>query len=363
MSLFIQFRKVSWLNEEIGSEFFQVDGEKRNTFLSPCGASGFFLSGRTAIDFIIKDIKSTRAIRSIYFPSYCCQSMIQPFFDNGIRVFFYNVVFSNGCFSYDVDPLCNCDAFFVIQYFGFFSPSIEEKVSFFKKRGMLVIEDATHSWFSKKNHSPYSDYVFSSFRKWTGVPGGAVVIKCGEKFFMPLPEKTNIEYVTLRRKAFEFKKCYFFGEADKKNIFLELFSQAERNLEKDYKNYKIPGDVEKSILSLDVQKISRLRRENAAVLLGSIKKFSSLEIPSLRDGDVPLFVPIFIREQKRNLLKDFLIENKVYCPIHWPISEMHKTIDTSLYRRELSLVCDQRYSQIDMERFSVPAPSLWPGSA
>ena len=48
-----------------------------------------------------------------------------------------------------------------------------------------------------------------------------------------------------------------------------------------------------------------------------------------------------------------LIDNAIYCPIHWPKSEFHRGISQRaemLYSQELSLVCDQRYGSDDMNR-------------
>ncbi len=52
-------------------------------------------------------------------------------------------------------------------------------------------------------------------------------------------------------------------------------------------------------------------------------------------------------------LKNFLIEKEIYCPVHWPLSSMHKGISDNakrIYGEELSLICDQRYCLDDMER-------------
>lgn len=65
------------------------------------------------------------------------------------------------------------------------------------------------------------------------------------------------------------------------------------------------------------------------------------------DRDVPMFVPVLVKKQLRNELRQYLIKNEVYCPIHWP-SELGGA--DKLYDCELSLVCDQRYGIEDMKR-------------
>ena len=74
----------------------------------------------------------------------------------------------------------------------------------------------------------------------------------------------------------------------------------------------------------------------------------------LPEGDIPLFFPCDIPAQKdhRDKVRKYLIDNEVYCPVHWPVSPAHrltgKTIE--IYDRCLSVICDQRYSTADMLR-------------
>ena len=47
-----------------------------------------------------------------------------------------------------------------------------------------------------------------------------------------------------------------------------------------------------------------------------------------------------------------LIKNKVYCPNHWEIPEViKKNYQRDIYNMELSLICDQRYCEKDVERY------------
>lgn len=71
-----------------------------------------------------------------------------------------------------------------------------------------------------------------------------------------------------------------------------------------------------------------------------------------RNNSVPLFVPILVKKEVRNSLRDYLINNKVYCPIHWPKSHSLPSFMRAdvFYDSELSLVCDQRYDERQMEK-------------
>ena len=67
--------------------------------------------------------------------------------------------------------------------------------------------------------------------------------------------------------------------------------------------------------------------------------------------DCPLFIPVIELTGQRDQLRRYLIDNNVYCPVHWPVSPYHKEISIQtkeIYENELSLICDQRYSPDDM---------------
>ena len=62
--------------------------------------------------------------------------------------------------------------------------------------------------------------------------------------------------------------------------------------------------------------------------------------------DVPLFFPVFLENKKRDSLRKYLIDRGIYCPVHWP--EVMGA-DVGVRNNELSLICDQRYSEGDMQ--------------
>jgi len=334
---------------EIGSEFWEVETDNESNFILET-PHNFFLTGRTALDYIIKDMKVNKVVKSVYMPSYCCHSMIQPLIDNGVDVEFYDVIFENGNYTYMMDFETQCDVIFIMQYFGYCNETVNEFIYKYKQLGKIVIEDATHSWMSDRPYNQESNYVFASFRKWTGLPGGAVAIKQDGQFIIEVSKETNFEYIQLRKKASTLKKEFIENGIGQKETFLKYFNQAEELLESEYQNYYIQQDLENLIKSLDLVKIKEKRKINAGYLIEGLKEFSSIETISLEKEDVPLFVPIIVPHGKRNELRQYLINNDIYCPVHWPISEQHRFHNKSLYYNSLSLVCDQRYELSDMNR-------------
>lgn len=337
--------------KEIGSEFWEVElNKERKTILEE--HYKFLLTGRTVLDYIIKDIKINKHIKSIYMPSYCCHTMIQPFLDNSIDVQFYNVGFDNGQYTYEIDFDTNCDVVLIMQYFGFYNEEVEKSINQFKKYGKIIIEDATHSWFSQNPYSHKSDYVLASFRKWTGLHCGAIAVKRYDSFSELSSNRINYRYIQIRQQASELKKEYIENNKGKKEIFLKMFSEAENSLRNNYQDYRIPDSYERLITRLDIETIKTRRQENSKVLIEGLKNLKKIRILEITYKDVPLFVPIIVLEGKRDELRKYLIDHNIYSPVHWILSEEHRIDDTYLFDNSLSLICDQRYNLQDMERIN-----------
>ncbi len=335
--------------KEIGSEFWEL-GIENNTVNSIEHDHLYLLSGRTALDYIIKDIKHSRKLDSVLLPSYCCFSMIQPFVNNNVKIEFYEVEYNNGRYDQHFDLETNCDAVLLMQYFGFQDDSVHQAITSFKNSGKIVIEDATHSWFSHNAFSKYSDYVFASFRKWTGIPGGAIAIKNVGQFSIDKPKQTNQEYIQLREEAAKEKKLFITKNTGNKDVFLNKFMQAETILDNDYANYNIPTRIEKKLKQLDSNTLKKQRITNAKFLIEQIKTIDGIQTVHYSPGNVPLFVPIIVENNKRDILRKFLTDNFIYCPIHWPLSDYHKVNNKFLFENTLSIPCDQRYAIPGMER-------------
>ncbi|MPN26449.1 hypothetical protein SDC9_173874 [bioreactor metagenome] len=153
-------------------------------------------------------------------------------------------------------------------------------------------------------------------------------------------------------RGYELKADYIEGNSIEKSEFLDIFSKAEALLEQDYIDYAAD---EKSISEAATlfQSVS-IRRRNAEFLLQGLNSLHIVEaiFPKLETYDVPLFIPILVKNNKRDALRKYLIENTVYCPVHWPLSPLHfiTAEEQQIYSSELSLICDQRYGEEEMNR-------------
>lgn len=329
---------------EIGSEFWNDGPVKKNEI--------YLLSGRTALEYIIRDIIKNHDVESVLIPSYCCHTMIEPFVRNNISVRFYDVYFSEfGGLSVDIPSARKNEIFYYMTYFGFCHLNGADRAKL-REEFTVIIKDNTHSWLSKDNDC-CADYSYVSYRKWTGFDA----ISCAKKingFFSEFPKEMNIRYSDIRKQAFSMKRTFMNSGVGKKQTFLKLFSDAENVLETDYVGYKPSTETMAAFLQLDTEYIVKKRQQNAKILIDGLKGISEIKLifQSLQLEETPLFVPVLIREN-RDALRKFLIDNEIFCPIHWPKSNYHSKFSQraeEIYNQELSLVCDQRYDFEDMER-------------
>ncbi|MCF0132358.1 MAG: hypothetical protein HUJ72_00680 [Blautia sp.] len=331
------------MQREIGSEFWQQSccAARPRILFGNCDLIDNYnivhvLSGRTALDFIIRDIKATRMFETVALPSYCCDSMIEPFLRNGVKVHFYPVN-EHGIEVFDQQ----CDAILLLDYFGYADDAIVCIADAARKRGQIVIYDATHYLADREIAA---DYVFCSYRKWQFC-SSAYVRKNNDDFHIPIPKKRNQLYIEMRMQAAALKEKYMMGLSEDKDSFLYLFSQAEELLEGDYVDYA------GSYTQIEKEEIIVRRQENAAQLIEGIRDIPEIKLwkNKVHKEDTPLFVPIFLSEERRNELRKYLIHHSIYCPVHWPLTELHGTY-RAIFGNELSLICDQRYTEDDIDR-------------
>ena len=288
---------------EIGSEFpYQVNNINKCINL-PKGVKdyAFVFSGRTAIESVLEN---ETHIKKVMLPSYCCDSMIEPFRKKGVKICFYNVSYING-FNIDITIPRDVDALLWCNYFGYKlkMPNFTDFVS----RGGIIIEDITHSFYSVHKYDKQSKYLIASIRKWEPILCGGYCASTMSKLKY-IPEKLPDENL----------------------------------LTIDEESVKI-------LKHIDSKKNYDQRRKNAMVLHKNLKNSSSINLLfDERDMDCPLFVPIIVNPNERNNIRTFLSNNNIYCPVHWP--HPNEECVSNLYDMEISLICDQRYNENDMLR-------------
>ena len=338
----------------MGGEFYSEDVRniKEEMVNTQSNHTRFLLSGRSALDYIIRDAKKEYNFDTIHLPSLVCRSMIEPFIKNGIKVKFYSVLIKENKYIITLPDVEKKEALYIMQYFGYVREYPKEIIGFINE-GMLIIEDKTHIAFNREERI-VSTYSFTSFRKWSFINGLAIAQKHKGEFLLSPPNQTNRKFIELREKGALLKKEVRTKDEGYEKRFLDLFDEAERTLNNNYVNCSANVDAIKSLYSIDVEKIYQKRRENAELLLNGIRE-KEIITPiffEVLENDIPLCVPVLVNGSRESL-RSFLAKASIYCPVHWPMSDLHIGLserDKSIYYTELSLICDQRYDEVDMIR-------------
>lgn len=335
--------------KEIGSEFeWQEISDNQSGFdwIPTCDDWCLTFSGRTAFESVIKDIG---IIKKVYFPSYCCDSMLEPFRKEKIGTEFYDVDFENKL-DFRLSIPDDCDVLVWCNYFGYQSEYPIAEIEKFKKRGGIIIEDITHSLLSNQQYHVHRDYLVASVRKWGAVICGGLCCKLNGKFKTKTQKHPDERFIELKSKAMRLKREYINKPLSvNKSEFLEMYTESNHFFATDYSNVKIDKISEELLKYWNIDEIRSIRQKNATLLHNELRDSDICKtIFNLKNTDCPLFVPIAVFGGKRDELKQELIKNSIYCPSHWPRPKAN--CDSSLYDIELSLICDQRYTENDMMR-------------
>ena len=343
---------------EIGSEFWISDNEKvENHFWDELGVDNVFLfSGRTAIEYVLKQIMRTKKIKTAYFPSYCCASMLQPFFEKNIQVEFYQVFYDNeNGLTYKIDVDKKYDIFFAMSYFGYDNTNMDYYIEKYRKlENTIIVEDITHRLLSKKTMCEFSNYAIASLRKWFPIISGGIAINLNEKFSNTIMlREPKCDNILIKKEAMLEKKDYIEGKNVNKENFLKKYAKFNKSFSNDYEDMLIDQESLQCLYYLNIADIRKKRKRNANIIRKELESTEKIYF-LIKSGeeDCPLFVPILLEDEKtKNTLQEYLIKNEIYLPSHWDKPDIVPENLSNIYGRELSLVCDQRYSVEDIKNY------------
>lgn len=346
------------MNKEVGSEFWIENSSyecMKDTpeWISQYGEIVLTSSGRGAISLLLEEVEPV--FKTVLLPAYTCESVILPFITQGYTCYFYDI---NEDLSPNIESIemhQKIGIFLHMGYFGFQTNiDLLDVIKQLKHDMTIIVEDVTHTLFSNYKRFEENDYYLASIRKWMGLPSGGF-LACSKKNIKSTPYY-NCYFADMRREALLTKAQYISGEDDKlKPQYLELFNKAESFLNEDLQPYYIDDLSRKILASIVLDEFIDSRRKNFEILRIGLKDVSFINpiFKDLPDSVCPLFYPIYINE-KRNDIRQKLIEKNVYCPIHWPVPKQVNIYNfensTKIYNRCLSIPCDQRYGKEDMQR-------------
>lgn len=303
-----------------------------------------YASGRAALYQILKSIKLTTF--KVWLPDWLCESMIDAVKKAGIDYGFYllgsNLRMDVKSFVEKNRPVSEHDVILLVNYFGLVD--VNQTIAELRdiKVESIIIEDDVQALFSILNNDHTADYCFTSLRKSIAAPDGGLV---RTQYEMPQVNKAN------SFSAYKLKGALIKGSADENtndDEYLSCFERGEELIEENYDSM-MSDEAARIFAGTDLETVALRRRENAQYLIDELFKLGLSPLLLLKEGYVPLFVPILI--DNRDEVRRTLRKKGIFCPVHWPLREDMQQLATGkmMAEKELSLVIDQRYGLEDMQ--------------
>jgi len=337
---------------EIGSEFslnpsILKESDKPWERFFPFKNKIFLSTGRDSLVYAIRAHK----IEMMLVPSYFEDGVLTVLQNERIKIKFYKVNENLQIDLCDIEKQSrNADSLLIVHYFGFPQP-IKQIKKFCESHRIILIEDCVQSMLSSDAAKPLGSFgqiSFNSLRKFFGIPDGSVLTTTKKTLIQE--SKYHQNFVKKREEAL-IGKHYFLKNNPKYSrfYFKKAFIEPENMIHK----YPKPAPMSKISLrimkKIDYPQIIKKRRKNFEFLLANLEDISLYK--KLPKGVCPLGFPIIVNN--RNKIKNYLIKNKVYPPIHWPLSEKIQNkfkVSGKISKHILTMPLDHRYNLKDMNR-------------
>lgn len=305
-------------------------------------------SGRQALALVEAELRG-QGHTQLHVPSYLCDSMISPFESNGWGLGQLPVDSNLAVSPTDLLALVKTGVLLHAPYFGRQdSPAMQDTLQALRHRGIVVVVDETHQVFS--NPSRVADIRVASLRKSLPLYDGGYVSGLPGPPFPALPNSpTGSEIAALRRAAMRSKSdALASGDADQ--AFRALFAEAEDATEARTRPAPMSEESLSLLHRLDLSLIRTTREVNSIVLaeaLGHSDRYRVINPPA--QNLLPFH--LVIETDDVTGLQRYLAGQRIYCPIHWPPSELLPRT-RRWPNRYISLPVDHRYSEPDMLRIA-----------
>lgn len=360
---------------ELGSEFSIDLSEKqtveRNIFACLSGYHTFYTDyGRTANRLLYQYLQKKKGMEqlNVLLPSYSCDAVCGSFPRD--RIAFYDL---REKFTIDTESVRRLiesgkfddGIFYLTHYFGWLQEAdvLDQVRKLCEIHRITVVEDTTHSLFG--NRRTVGEYCVASLRKWFPAPEGSVIYST-EK----LPQDWNrlqrakpskkIEAMVLKQMFLGADREYqvLAGTDELNQAYRQIFAAEEEKAGCLQENFRI-SDLSYFLLQCeDIDAVCAARRYNYHLLQERLAERGIVlyGAENFKDNrnEVPFTAILQIPEagsRTRDGLREYLMEHKIYCAVHWPI---HDTVQKSYkHVREwtencLSLPIDQRYGEEEM---------------
>ena len=310
-------------------------------------------SGRDAIRIIARECRGG----DVLLPALCCDSMIVPFELYECHIHFYRL---NKQLKAELSEISNMLDTFVqnsrptvllrCNYFGLDIISDNDLFLLKSKYSNLVItDDITHTFLSKKERCSVADFSVASLRKWSNVSDGGLLWTSNELKNNELFEDLTFAQQRLRAQCMR-TEFFATGNEEIKKSYRSIFSSLSDVLDTGEQPIRMSEYAYRMAKNTDWEDIRLKRKENADALRSVLKEIKGVCLIEDNLAESNLYVPFLLHN--RNEIQTALSRKGIFNTVIWPLRESQKDIcSTSKYIEEnmLAAPCDQRYSKEDMK--------------
>lgn len=338
---------------EFGSDFHYIDSyRKEGKRLSDYYPSAnYYADGRQPLIHLYK----SQGWKRLWIPEYFCNDVIASLKDAGLDLVFYNDLPNYKEDNITLDNIRDkrhfrpTDAILRVNYFG-----LRSYRSFENLPVAAVIEDHTHDLIGDWARKSTADWCVASLRKTLPLPEGGILwsprgLKLPEP---PASFEKNEDVASIRWGAMELKMRYLAGD----DIEKAAFRSGYVNTEAFFDTCDVCALDERSqeyLLSFDIESWYQKKLENWRILSG----IKQLDVRILRPENANCYpfslVLVFSSHNKREMVRQALIEDGVYPAILWNIPAPADGDVFMMSRNMLSIHCDARYSIEDIEQLKL----------
>lgn len=353
--------KKSWIPGNPFALFPFSKGEKLNF------PTSFLISyERHAIMLYLQYLKEnqSRRIETILMPDFMCHEVVKTFRENQYNVVFYPLDQDLSVDLEEVEKLVKAfgsrnSAAMIYHPYGKMIKNRNEVCLFFKRNGILILEDMAHLPYPYDFDSAHQlfDARFYSLRKIYGVPyGAAVCVQDSAEDF----EKFICTQKKLIHDKGSFKLFSWYMRQFVKKSIVRLsipFQQSYRDLSQEpLENYQLGFNFIKKIISQDeYQRVIHHRRENFKYYAEHFDVFENWARPLMFDchKDIPYQLLLFLKEgfDPVSVVSCFR-KNGVAAVLGMALSEsvLKDLPQSHIYHRQIALPLHQDISPREIER-------------
>jgi hypothetical protein len=281
---------------------------------------------------------------TVWLPSFLCDSVCTGFRSAGCRLDFFPVDHCLRCSAPSwIDRVNPGDLVLRIHYFGFLNT--DPIYASACRSGAVLVDDAAQALLTDGVGEGAAAVVYSP-RKFVGTPDGAFLLRArpdAASFPQLLPPPSD--WWRQAFSAVQRRRDFDLGLPDA--TWFARFQEAEKSA--PVGAYAM-SELSRRLLEaeFDYAAIAATRRRNFLHLAQRLGNFSLFH--TLPAEVVPLGFPVIL--ENREEVRRILFREQIFPPVHWPVpAEVPVNFGAGrwLADRIMTLPCDQRYREVDME--------------